>query len=319
MIVTVVPNPALDKTIVLPDFSLGAIHRAREVLVQAGGKGFNVARTLRTLGVQGLVIGPAGGFAGQHLLALAHQEGLQVDMPEVAAELRTCLTVVDPTANYRQTEVYEQGAPLTRAEWGTVVHRVASALGQASFLVISGSFPPGVPEDALLMLLQQAQTASIPVLLDTHGAQLPAALAYHPALLKINQFEASELLGYPLTNSLQALEGAIELQRRGAREVVISLGKAGVVGCTAAGQHFGWTAPTVSALSSTGSGDCLLGGIAAGLMRGQDLIQSARLGVAAGAANTLHIGAGHLHLSDVERLLPAVQAMTIGSGQRPTL
>ncbi|GHO60027.1 1-phosphofructokinase family hexose kinase [Ktedonobacter robiniae] len=312
MIVTVVPNPALDKTIVLPHFSLGRIHRAGEVIIQAGGKGFNVARALHTLGAQGLVIGPVGGYAGKHLLALAREEGLQVDMEEVAAELRTCLTVVDPAADYCLTEIYEQGAPLTRAEWDAVVRRVTSALTQAAFLVISGSFPPGVPEDALLMLLRQARAASVPVFLDTHGAQLPAALAYHPALLKVNQFEAGELLGYPLADSLQALEGAAELQRRGVREVVISLGKAGVVGCTAEGQRFGWTAPAVPALSSTGSGDCLLGGIAAGLMRGQGLIQSARLGVAAGAANTLQIGAGRLYLSDIERLLPVVKAISLG-------
>lgn len=313
MIVTVVPNPALDKTIVLPDFALGKIHRAREVIIQAGGKGFNVARALRTLEVPGLVIGPVGGYAGKHLLALAHQEELQVDMQEVTSELRTCLTVVDPTADYRLTEIYEQGAPLTRAEWEAVVHRVASALTQATFLVISGSFPPGVPEDALLMLLRQAKALSVPVLLDTHGAQLSGALAYHPALLKVNQFEAGELLGYPLADPLQALEGAAELQRQGAQQVVISLGKAGVVGCTTEGQRFGWKAPAVPALSSTGSGDCLLGGIAAGLMRGQGLIQSTRLGVAAGTANTLHIGAGRLDLSDVKRLLPDVQAIPLGS------
>lgn len=314
MIVTVVPNPALDKTIVLPYFSLGRIHRAREVIIQAGGKGFNVARALRALEVLGLVIGPVGGYAGKQLLALARQEELQVDMQEITSELRTCLTVVDPTANYRLTEIYEQGTPLTRAEWEAVVHRVASALTQATFLVISGSFPPGVPEDALLMLLRQAKAVSVPVLLDTHGAQLSGALAYRPALLKVNQFEAGELLGYPLADPLQALEGAAELQRQGAQEVVISLGKAGVVGCTIEGQRFGWKAPTVvPALSSTGSGDCLLGGIAAGLMRGQGLIQSTRLGVAAGTANTLQIGAGRLDLSDIKRLLPDVQAIPLGS------
>jgi 1-phosphofructokinase family hexose kinase len=313
MIVTVVPNPALDKTIVLPDFKLGNIHRAGEVIIQAGGKGFNVARALRTLGVQGLVIGPVGGYAGKHLLALARQEGLEIDMQEVNAELRTCLTIVDPAADYRLTEIYEQGTSLSRAEWGAVVHRVASALPRATSLVISGSFPPGVPEDALLMLLQQARTASVPVLLDTHGAQLPAALAYRPALLKLNQFEAGELLGYPLMDPFQAVAGTVELQRRGAQEVIISLGKTGVVGCTAEGQRFGWIAPTVSALSSTGSGDCLLAGIAAGLMRGQGLIQSARLGVAAGAANTLQIGAGRLNLDDIETLLPGIQVLSLAS------
>lgn len=311
MFITVVPNPALDKTIVLPGFSTGKIHRVRDIITLAGGKGFNFARALRTLGEQGLIISPAGGYAGKQLQALALQEGLRVEVQEVAAELRTCLTIVDSAADNRLTELYEQGASLTVEEWDALVRRVGAALIGACFMAVCGSFPPGAPGDGLAMLLRQAQAASVPVFLDTHGAHLMGALEYKPALLKINQFEAGELLGGAITDAPQALDAARELQRRGAQAVIISLGKTGVVGCAADGQCFGWASPVVSAVSATGSGDSLLAGIAAGLLRRQGLKDAARLGVAAGAANTLLLGAGCLNLSDVERLLPAVQAMRI--------
>lgn len=311
MIISVVPNPALDKTIVLPDFNVGQIHRASEVLTLAGGKGFNFARAIQALGGLVRVIAPIGGYAGQQLLALAAQEGLAVDPQPVVADLRTCLTVIDPRADYRLTEIYEQGSSLSRDEWSSLVRRIGLASEHADLLVICGSFPPGTPDDGLSTLLRQASSVGVPVLLDTHGSQLASALALRPTLLKINQFEAAELLGRRITTTAQALEAAADLQQRGAQSVVISLGAVGVIGRSIDNRSFGWASPHVDAVCATGSGDCLLAGIAAGIARGQSLADAARLGVAAGAANTLLIGAGRLSLQSVEKLLSAVQVIRI--------
>ncbi|GHO85086.1 1-phosphofructokinase family hexose kinase [Dictyobacter formicarum] len=311
MIVTVVPNPALDKTMVLPNFTLGKIHRPKEVMTLAGGKGFNFARALRTLGVQTTVVGPIGGHAGKQLLALAAQEGLSVDAQEVEAELRTCLTIVDPAADNRLTEIYEQGAAVTPDEWYALVHRVGCLLAEAQFLVINGSFPPGTPADGLSALLQQAKIHEVPVLLDTHGAQLPAALTLEPALLKINQFEAAEAAGIRIDTPTDALEAAVVLQKRGAQAVVITLGKAGVIGRSQANQSFGWSCPSVPAICSTGSGDSLLAGIVAELVRGQSLEEAARLGTAAGAANTLQLGAGRFTRQQIVDILPDIHSLTL--------
>ncbi len=312
MILILVPNPALDKTVVIPGFKIGQTYRAR-VLTQAGGKGFNVARALHTLGHDSLVVAPLGGHAGQHLRDLAHHEGLRCDGLALEPELRTCLTIVDPQADYRLTEVYEQGAPLAPSTWEHLAELVACHFAQASFLAVCGGYPSGVPDDGLYHLVQQAQAASLPALLDTYGPQLKQALELRPALVKINQYEAGSLLQREISSVQQALEAARELQQYGAHDVVITLGKLGAVGLTRQGDGFGWAAPHVTAVSAIGSGDCLLAGIAAGLESGQGLLEATRLGVAAGAANALQIGAGRLELRQVEELLPQVQALPLDS------
>jgi len=311
MIVIVVPNPALDKTVVIPGFAVGRTYRAAEVVTLAGGKGFNFARALRTLGEPSLVVGPLGGHVGQRLLELAAQEGLECDGLAVKAEVRTCLTIIDPTAGNRLTEVYEQGISLEAREWEGLVERAASHFARATFLAVCGSFPPGTPERSLYDLLHQAKAASLPILLDTSGPQLAGALELGPALLKINQFEAGEVVGGTLATPAQALNAAADLQKRGAREVVITLGKQGAVGLTSEGRPFGWKAPAVDALCPIGSGDSLFAGIAAGLAHGQSLPGAVRMGVAAGAANTLHIGAGRLERQEVEQLLQSVKALPL--------
>ncbi len=51
MIVTVTLNAAIDRTLTVPNFQLGQRHRASAGLTLAGGKGINVARALKRLGV----------------------------------------------------------------------------------------------------------------------------------------------------------------------------------------------------------------------------------------------------------------------------
>ncbi len=311
MILTVVPNPSLDKTAVIPGFAPGRTYRPTEVVTLAGGKGFNFARVLRTLGESVLVIGPIGGHTGQHLLELAAQEGLECDTLMVKAESRTCLTIIDPAANNRLTEVYEQGIPLEPGEWEALIERAVGHLTRATFLAVCGSFPPGTPERGLYDLLHRAKAIGLPILLDTYGPQLAAVLELGPALLKINQFEAGEMVGRAVATPVQALVAAANLQKQGAQEVVITLGKEGAVGLTSDGQPFGWAAPAVAAICPIGSGDSLFAGIAASLTRGQCLSEAVRVGIAAGAANTLQIGAGRLEQRQVEQLFQSVRALPV--------
>jgi 1-phosphofructokinase family hexose kinase len=311
MIVTVVPNPSLDKTLVIPGFTTGQVFRPDEILVLAGGKGCNFARALRVLGERSKIIAPLGGYAGQYLQTLAKQEGLECAGPIVTTELRTCLTIIDPASKNDPTEIYERGAALESGTWEIMQEIVAEQLPGATYLAVCGSFPPGMPPDGLANLLRQASDVGCPVALDTYGPQLLASLALAPALLKINQHEAGELTERVVTNPTEALMAATELQKLGAQQVVITLGKLGAVCLSAAGEAAAWQAPEVDALCATGSGDSLLAGVVAGLGRGYSLAEALRLGIAMGAANTLQLGAGRLERSHVENLLPQVREMTL--------
>ena len=311
MIVTVVPNPSLDKTVVIPGFTTGSIYRTSDMLILAGGKGCNFARALHTMGVPSKIIAPIAGHTGQYLRELAAHEGLECDGPIATAELRTCLTIVDSTENAEPTEIYEQGTPLDQALWDQLIQMATASLIDATFLAVCGSFPPGMPAHFLATLLQRANAANRPVLLDTHDPQLSTSLHLRPALLKINRHEASDLTGFEVTGPASALTAAADLQKRGAQQVVITLGQQGAVGLTAEGESFGWTSPSVPAISPTGSGDSFLAGIAAGFLWGKPLAEATRLGVAMGAANTLQIGAGRLERQKVEELLPRVQRLPL--------
>ncbi len=311
MIVTVTPNPALDKTAVVPGFTLGRIFRVAEPQWLPGGKGFNVARSLRVLGLEALVVAPLAGHIGAMVRDLAQAEGLQLDCVWFAGETRTCQSVIDPTTG-GVTELYEMGPPLPGEVWEQIIALVRKRLPAAQAVTVSGGFPRGVPLDGLRRIVELAQAAGVPVLLDTYGEHLVHALAAQPALVKCNQHEASEIVGDSIDEPAGALAAARTIQRRGARDVVITLGAQGVVGIDRTGLPFAWGVPPVHSISAVGSGDAFLAGLVAEQTRGQPLRCAARYGVAVGAANTVRAGAGMFERVTADALLKDVPALTVG-------
>jgi tagatose 6-phosphate kinase len=308
MILVVVPNPSLDKTVVIEGFATGKTFRVAQTLALAGGKGFNVARTLHAFGYSPLVLGPGGGYTGELMRERAAREGLRWQMTPIAGETRTCLTVVEPR-NGEVTEIYEQGPAIMLADWEQMVEAAEAALPEMQWMVVSGSCPPGTPPDGIRRLVDAASAAGVPTLLDTYGEQLARTLPARPQLVKINQHEAAGLLGRPVEDAKAARQAARELREKGARSALITLGKQGAAGVDDQGEAFGWTAPPVPGIYSIGSGDALFGGLVAGLAQGAGLQEATRAGVATGAANTLRPGAGIFERSDYESLVEEVQPL----------
>jgi 1-phosphofructokinase family hexose kinase len=303
MILVVTPNPALDKTVVVPHFRAGQTARVSDVRQQAGGKGFNVARALRTFGEAVAVAAPLGGHIGALVRDLAVADGIPCREYAIASETRTCLTVVD-SAEQQISEVYEAGPTIDGATWRQFSERVVASLEGVAMLAVAGSLMPGAPAESLHDLILRARAAGLPTMLDTYGAALTAALHARPALVKINHVEAAGLLGQAITTFDELIVAAHAIQHLGAGSVVITFGRQGAGGVGADGCFFGWAAPVVASRSPIGSGDAFFGALLTALRRGQPLAEAARWGVAAGAANTLQLGAATFSLGQFEQLLP---------------
>jgi tagatose 6-phosphate kinase len=308
-ILTVTPNPSIDKTAIVPDLQLGNIHRPQQMLTLAGGKGLNVARTIRVLGGEVHTCVLLAGQNGKWIEKELAREHIATTVTWTTGETRTCLSVIDPKTR-AVTELYEDGNPVEPADWIQFVESVAANSGSAKLITISGSLPPGAPEDGYAQLIQAAKTGAAPVLVDTHGNALRHALHAAPYLVKVNASELSELLARPIVSAAQAAVGAQQLRYRGTCDVVVTLGDAGAVVVDGTGA---WQiqSPSVTALSAVGSGDALMGGMALALARGEPLVQAIVSGVAIGAANTLAIGAGVFDPGDAEELMSKVRVNVI--------
>ncbi|MEN9937228.1 MAG: hypothetical protein RLZZ387_3807 [Chloroflexota bacterium] len=309
MLLCLTPNPAIDRVLVVPGFRNAEVCRVAERRDQAGGKGLNVVRAFRTLGLDARATGPLGGDTGRAIAALAAAEGLPSDwawLPE--GESRICVLVTDPAAHDTLT-INEPGPQLSQAAWQSVAAHIRAAASDAEALTSSGSLPPGVSPAAFLELLAEVGAAR-PVFLDTSGPALRAALDLPLAMLKINAHELGEALGRELVTPAEAAAAAQEARSRGPATVVVTLGRQGAVAVSAEGA---WWAcpPAIKPVSPVGSGDAVLSGVATGVLRGQMLPDALRLGVACGTANALVLGAGIMRPEDVERIGAATQVETL--------
>src|ERR1051325_3174673 len=103
MIITVTLNAAIDKSLSVPNFRLGRRHRTVDQTTLPGGKGVNVARTLKTLGQPVIATGFAGGATGTRIVEALREES------------RTNAAGLDPT-NGEQTEINERGPSVSARE-----------------------------------------------------------------------------------------------------------------------------------------------------------------------------------------------------------
>lgn len=276
MILTVTLNAALDVTYRVDALAVHGTNRVREVHQRAGGKGVNVARTLHALGHDVVLTG----FAGAHVRAELSTAGLHDGFVETSG--RRTITVVDGV----DATVFNEPGPVISAEqWSALLERFHNLAVDADAVVLSGSLPPGVPDDAYARL--GAAAGDRPVLLDTSGPGLLAGLAAGPAIVKPNQAELDDL---GLTPSA--------LLDRGARAVVVSCGADGLIAQTADGS---WRARPgeVVAGNPTGAGDAVVAALAASIARPwPDRLRDA---VALSAATVLAPVAGEFDRGAFER------------------
>lgn len=307
MILCITPNPAIDRTLMLPGLVFGEVHRAQKIIVAPGGKGLNVARAIRTLGGEPLCMGFAGGYSGQLLADLAQKEGLKTYWTWMNAETRTCTILVPPDGD--ATVINEPGMPVLPEDWKRLQQDVHNHLSSERLVCISGSLPPdSTPEDlrALLGMLVQAGKQ---VWIDTSGAALLAALGQPNVSIKVNRQEIGEALGFDVHDAASVRRALDKMSRYGLRAVVITLGSDGAVLATSSGQ---WLAigPRVRVVSTVGSGDAFLGGLVSALDAGKSAPEALGDAIAAGTANALSAGGGQFHLRDFQQIREQVHLET---------
>jgi tagatose 6-phosphate kinase len=299
MILIVNLNLAVDCIVHLDALTPGEVHRTSDVERLPGGKGVNVARVLKALGEPALLTGMTGGRAGDLIQHGLESEELPSSCVPVKNESRTCI-ILDDQATRTQTVINEAGALVSEEELTAFLEHYAQLLSTSDMVVITGSLPPKLPQEVYAELISAANELSKPVLLDTSAEPLRMALGARPFLVKVNGAEAGALLNLQINDFAEAARAARIFIESGARHSMITLGARGAV-LNFEGVEYSLRPPRVEARNSVGSGDAVMAGLAFGLMRGLDAEETARLAMAAGAANSLR-GAGRVTAEEIYRL-----------------
>ncbi len=291
MIYTITLNPSLDKTLSVPTLRLGELNRAQIVRQDLSGKGLNVSRALRALGVDSVVIALIGGATGQLLRRGLDEAGFVAHLIEVDQETRQNITLLDESTG-QYTKINEPGAAVTVTHLADLLSLTSRLARPGDLWALSGSLPPGAPPDLYAQLIRLLQTRGGRAILDTSGAALSAGLTAHPFAVKPNLDELIELQSLKATDELTLCAAVRQLEAqwvaltRGAHGLILKVDDQVVMAQPPA------VPPGAPIRSPIGAGDATVAGLLWAAADGCDAVETARRAVACGTAAAMQEGTG---------------------------
>ena len=309
MIFTVTLNPAVDRELTVDEIAFDTVLRASDWRVDCGGKGFNVARMLKSLAISSVALGFAAGKSGEMLNDKLESLGIETDFVWVEGETRTNVSIVS-AENGQYLKVNEPGPTISTADLTKLAQKIRDRVQAGDWWVLAGSLPPGVPPTYYSELIEIVQSAGAKVFLDTSDEALRQNCRANPQLVKPNDEEAHELTGLPVETKEEIAEVGKAISAMGPASVIISLGKEGAV-LVDKGKAWLAASPKIVAANPIGAGDSMVAGVVWGLSQGDSMQDALCKGIACGAATASQKGTSVGTHKQVNELLSQVQLREI--------
>jgi 6-phosphofructokinase 2 len=303
MILTITLNPCIDKSstvgILKPESKL----RCTEVIHEPGGGGINVSKALKKLNTSSVALFPAGGHNGNMLCSLLKEEEILFHAVDTKVETRENWIVLE-NSTINQYRFTFPGRAVQEETIVTLVDHIRSF--SPTFVVASGSLPPGLPDYFYGLIVKQANAVGAKCIVDTSGPALQALKGKHAYMIKPNISELCKMLNVERLEKSDVDDAAQQAIFDGYAEMmVVSMGGDGAWLISKDKRYF-CAAPKVETRSTVGAGDSMVAGITYMLQKERPLREAIRFGVACGSAATMNEGTQLFKKEDAERLFDLI-------------
>jgi 6-phosphofructokinase 2 len=303
MILTVTLNPCIDKSSTIQKLKPESKLRCTELINEPGGGGINVSKALKKLGAASVALFPAGGNNGNMLCSLLDAEGIPFHAVDTHVETRENWIVTE-SENNSQYRFTFPGRAVQETTIQTLVDHIRTF--SPSYVVASGSLPPGLPDHFYGLIVKNATAVGARCIVDTSGTALEALKGKGAYLIKPNISELCKLLQVATLTQEEVSEAAQQVITDGyAKVVAVSMGPDGAWLITKDEKYFA-AAPSVEKKSTVGAGDSMVAGITYMLQQGFPLQQAIAFGVACGSAATMNEGTQLFKKEDAEKLFSII-------------
>ncbi len=303
MIITLTPNTGIDHTVQVQSFHLNQTIRATDSAWGMAGKAADVSWILGKLGVPTRALGFAAGATGQRMENMLRERGVETDFTWVNGESRLNTVLVVPGDG--QSTITSSSLDVAPEHLSQLMDRYEKALVNATCVVMGGSLPRGVPVEFFARAVERAHAHSVAVILDSSGPALVAGVQSRPQLIKPNQIEVGDLLGWMPDSPLAIRQAAINLKKQFGVDVIVTLGGEGAVAVFEEGAYF--VQPlSIPVVSAAGAGDGVLAGMALSYANGESHEHGLRHGFALAGAILKTLATADYRVDDYEELLPRI-------------
>lgn len=284
MIYTLTLNPSVDYIVKLESFQIGELNRSIAETKYPGGKGINVSRVLRGLGVESVVLGFSGGFTGKYIEDYLQNEGIKTDFIQVKDDTRINIKL----KTGQESEINAKGPYINDTDFNSLKDKIAR-LSSNDLLVLAGSIPKTLPKSTYEKIAGFCSENHIEFVCDAEGDLLKKVLPYHPFLIKPNHHELGELFSTTLTSCEEVIPYAEKLVDMGAKNVIVSLADKGAVFLN---KNMALVAevPKGEVKNSVGAGDSMVAGFLAEYQKSSNYKTAFQQSVASGSATAFSLG-----------------------------
>lgn len=304
MILTITLNPCIDKSSMVPQLQPESKLRCTDVVHEAGGGGINVTKALKKLDTHSVALFPAGGYNGKMLCSLLVADHILFHAVDSEVETRENWVVLETSTNHQYRFTFP-GQPVQEQSVKALIDQIRSF--SPTFVVASGSLPPGLPDYFYGLIVKNAAAIGAKCIVDTSGPALQALKGKHAFLIKPNISELCKMLHIDHLDDTEVDDAAQQAILDGYAElIIVSMGGTGAWLVSREQKYF-CKAPRVEKKSTVGAGDSMVAGITYMLERGMPYEEALRFGVACGSAATMNAGTQLFHKADVLRLYEALQ------------
>ena len=281
MIYTVTFNPSLDYIVSVRNFEEGSVNRVSDEMILPGGKGINVSIVLNNLGMESHLLGFIAGFTGKEIERMVSDDGcisefIKVDngFSRINVKMRS----------EKESEINGIGPAISNSEMTQLLDKL-DKLKEGDVLVLAGSIPASIPDTIYYDIMKMLSDRKIMIVVDATKDLLLNVLPLHPFLIKPNKQELAEMMNLENLSKEDIVKNAFELQKRGARNVLVSMAGEGAILVTEDGNVYSSAAHKGNVVNSVGAGDSMVAGFIYGYLKNKDYKEAFETGLCAGSAS----------------------------------
>lgn len=305
MIYTVTFNPSLDYIVSVRNFEEGSVNRASDEMILPGGKGINVSIVLNNLGMESHLLGFIAGFTGKEIERMVSDDGCISEFIKVDNGLSRINVKM---RSEKESEINGIGPAISNSEMTQLLDKL-DKLKEGDVLVLAGSIPVSIPDTIYYDIMKMLSDRKIMIVVDATKDLLLNVLPLHPFLIKPNKQELAEMMNLENLSKEDIVKNAFELQKRGARNVLVSMAGEGAILVTEDGKVYSSDAHKGKVVNSVGAGDSMVAGFIYGYLKNKDYKEAFETGLCAGSASAFSENLATKE--QVEELLIKQKEMTV--------
>lgn len=309
MILIITLNPLLERRLTYKTVSYGNVNRDPFHEIKPGGKGINVSRQLKRLGLSSYNLIFSGGNDGKTYRDTLRKEGFEFSSVQTESETRFASVIIGMDQN-QITSYFTTDPEINSKECNDFIIRLEKMIKNCEIVVFSGSSPKGA-EQIIPTGIEIANKYDKVSLCDTYGSYLNDSLNASPTIIHNNFDEIKSSLTINVNNEKEILSALNVFYNQGIKRSYITDGPNPFYASNF-NYHYKIYPPDVKAIDSTGSGDSFVAGIIYSWHNNLVFEDSLKFATSLAAINAVSFNVSNVNPDEAKSLSKSVKIENVG-------